>query len=299
MSLNVQQNVRRSADVGIFPRLSVVPPPAVVAARPPEGDDFDAAIGAQSRRRTRWEVVYLRNMLALDISIALLAGLFGVLVRFSDPSTPLKLRYVTFAACLPLLWIAVLALNRGYEKRFLYDGSEETRRVFQAGLMLVAGVSFVAFSLQLDFSRGYMLGSFPIVVLGTAVGRYFLRKNLHRRRGSGACMERTIVVGHTRPVVDMMRRLRRQQHHGLDVVAACLPPGVEQVDGLQGTDLPVTRAQDIVTAVEHYRASVVVVLACTEMDGKELRRLSWRLENTGRSSWWHPRWSMSPVHGRP
>jgi exopolysaccharide biosynthesis polyprenyl glycosylphosphotransferase len=147
--------------------------------------------------------------------------------------------------------------------------------------MLIAGVSFVAYSLQLQFSRGYMLGSFPIVILGTAVGRYCLRKNLHRKRGSGACMERTIVVGHPHPVTDMVERLRRQQHHGLDVVAACLPPGVEPERGLRETDLPLTRAHDIVEAVEQYRAKVVVVLACPEMDGKELRRLSWRLENTG------------------
>jgi exopolysaccharide biosynthesis polyprenyl glycosylphosphotransferase len=179
------------------------------------------------------------------------------------------------------VWVLLLAINHTYERRFLYVGSEETRRVFRSGMMLVAGVAFVSYALQEDFSRGYLLGSFPLLVVGTAIGRYALRKGLHRRRTQGACLERTIVVGHPGPTAAMVERLRRQQHHGLDVVAAALPPGVSTDSQLAETDLPLVRARGIVDAVTELGASVVVVLACPEMDGDELRRLSWRLESTG------------------
>lgn len=253
MTLNLQRN----ADVGMLSRLapathlapaapSIDVPIDHIVDQPIDLDDFDAAVAVPTRRRAKWEIAYLRNILGLDFTVALLAGLVGFLLRFDDPTTIVQFRYLGFAVALPVVWIVFLALNRAYEQRFLYDGSEEMRRVFRAGLMLVAAVSFIAYALQLDFSRGYMFGSFPIAVLGTTMCRHAVRKNLHRSRASGACMERTIVVGHTHPVADMMDRLRRQQHHGLDVVAACLPPGVNPEGGLAGSHLPVTRAQDIV-----------------------------------------------------
>ena len=244
--------------------------------------DFDAAVCMPERRAVPWERQYIRQVIALDVVVAALAGVFGYLVRFEDPSNKTQLRYLGFTAALPLVWLLVVAANRAYERRFLFVGSEETRRILRSGLMLIAGISFTAFALQQNFSRGYMLGSLPIAIVGSVVGRYLLRKKLHRSRAAGSCMERTIVVGHPHPVADMIRRLSRQRHHGLEVVAACLPPGVAGVPELEHTGVPVVgRAADIVEAVTNHRADVVVVLSCPEMDGKELRRLSWRLDHTG------------------
>jgi exopolysaccharide biosynthesis polyprenyl glycosylphosphotransferase len=244
------------------------------------GDDFDAAASENSCQKSAWERRYLGKLLALDFGIATLAGLLGFLLRFENPSRETKLRYLGFAACLPLIWMVLVAANRAYDDRFLYVGSEETRRVFRSGLMLIAAVSFTAYAFQQNFSRGYMLGSFPLLIGGTAIGRYGLRKALHRQRGTGECMDRTIIVGHPRPAAEMTRRLRRQRYHGLDVVAACLPPGVEKAaqDIDAGLEFCV---DDPVSVVERYGARVVVVLSCPEIDGIELRRLSWRLESTG------------------
>ena len=244
-------------------------------------DTFDAAAPAPTLRRARWESRYLSNVVAVDVFAATLAGAFGYLLRFNSIGMDTRLRYLAFAACLPLLWVLLMGVNHAYARRYLYVGSEETRRVFRAGLMLVAGVAFISYASNENFSRGYMLGSFPILIAGTAFGRYLLRKRLHRHRAKGACMERTIVVGHPGPTTAMVARLRRQQHHGLDVVAAALPPGVETNDDLADTDLPLVHARSIVDAVTNLDASVVVVLSCPEMDGEELRRLSWRLESTG------------------
>jgi exopolysaccharide biosynthesis polyprenyl glycosylphosphotransferase len=244
-------------------------------------DTFDAAAPSPTMGRAPWERRYLSNVIALDVFMATLAGPFGYLLRFDNFETQTRLRYLGFAGCLPLLWVLLMALNRTYSRRFLYIGSEETRRVFRSGIMLVAGVAFISYASNENFSRGYMLGSFPLLVVGTAIGRYVLRKRLHGRRATGACMERTIVVGHPGPTAAMVARLRRQQHHGLDVVAAALPPGVETDESLADTDLPLVHARGIVDAVTNLDADVVVVLACPEMDGDELRRLSWRLESTG------------------
>lgn len=280
MSLDLASS--REVSVPARLRLRVKDAPSPSAKVPPRTATgaFDAAMAVPSRRLATWENSYLRLVVGLDISMAVVAGLFGILIR-SDESMSSSFKYVQFAAVLPLLWLALLKFNGAYERRFLYIGSEESRRVAISGMTLVAVVSFTVFALQEAFSRGYMLGSFPVLILGTIVARYALRKLLHRRRAAGACMERTIVVGHPRPVTEMTKRLRREQFHGLDVIASCLPPGVDAGTRALDGDLPLADAQDIVGAVEVFRATVVVVLACPEMDGQELRRLSWRLESTG------------------
>lgn len=278
----------RSADVGPpadraggASRVASTPEPAADPAPWVHGD-FDAAVRVPRRGRAGWERRYLRQVIVLDMVIAVMAGIIGFAARFDDPSRQTQLRYLGFTALLPILWLVVLASNRAYERRYLYVGSEETRRVLRSGLMLITGISFTAYALQQNFSRGYMLGTLPIAIVGSVAARYLLRKRLHRRRAAGSCMESTVVVGHPRPASEMTRRLSRQRHHGLEVVAACLPPGVAEVYELEHTGVPVVgRAADVVEAVASHRAKVVIVLSCPEMDGNELRRLSWRLEATG------------------
>ena len=76
-----------------------------------------------------------------------------------------------------------------------------------------------------------------------------------------------------------MATLRRDQYHGLSVVAACLagPTSPDEVAGV-----PVAgRLGSITAAVCDFRADTVAVLACPEMDGRHLRELAWELEKTG------------------
>src|SRR6478752_6832004 len=174
--------------------------PATLGFLPGTREPFDAAISQPVRQRTGWEHRYAWGVLAIDATSAAIAGILGYLLRFYAPDGPAQLRYLGFTACLPLIWVLLLAANRAYERRYLYVGSEETRRVFRSGIMLVAAVAFLAYAFRQDFSRGYLLGAFPLLVVSSAFGRYALRKGLHRRRDAGLCMERTIVVGHPRPM---------------------------------------------------------------------------------------------------
>ena len=44
-------------------------------------------------------------------------------------------------------------------------------------------------------------------------------------RSRGACMHRVVAIGHAPAVADLIAELRRDAHHGLDVVGACLAGG--------------------------------------------------------------------------
>jgi exopolysaccharide biosynthesis polyprenyl glycosylphosphotransferase len=90
-----------------------------------------------------------------------------------------------------------------------------------------------------------------------------------------------VAVGHRAAVADLIRQLRREPYHGMEIVAACLPPmlaiGEDAVAEVEG--VPV--AGDfggVGFVVEATQACTVAVLACPELDGVALRRLAWQLE---------------------
>ncbi|MET8864198.1 sugar transferase [Nonomuraea sp. NPDC004580] len=198
-------------------------------------------------------------------------------VRFGGP-TPYVLPYLLVSLVLPVVWCGAVALNRAYEPRMLGDGPEEFRRVVQAGVALTAATAIGSYVTKTDVARGYVVLALPLVTLLTLAARYALRRNLHRRRAAGACMRRVVAVGHAASVAELVRLFRRERHHGMQVVAACLPGGHH---GQRVADVAVAGdLSDVPLAVEQHDADTVAVLACPEMDGQALRRLAWRLERT-------------------
>nr|WP_240779300.1 sugar transferase [Nonomuraea zeae] len=199
------------------------------------------------------------------------------LVRFGA-LTPYVLPYLLVSLALPVVWCCAVALSRAYEPRMLGVGSEEFRRVVQAGVSLTAGTAIGSYVTKTDVARGYVVLALPLVTLLTLILRYALRRSLHRRRAAGHCMRKVVAVGHAASVAELVQLFRKERHHGMDVVAACLPggtPGELVAEVPVGGDL-----SDVPIVVDQVRADTVAVLACPEMDGQALRRLAWRLERT-------------------
>jgi exopolysaccharide biosynthesis polyprenyl glycosylphosphotransferase len=97
--------------------------------------------------------------------------------------------------------------------------------------------------------------------------------------GCTVCLSNVVAVGHEPAVADLINELRREQHHGLSVVATCL---ASPADRAEVAGVPVHGGLDSVgAAVVEYGAETVAVLACPEMDGLRLRTLAWELEKTG------------------
>ena len=197
---------------------------------------------------------------------------FGV--RFGQVLTSYNRVYFLISVLLPVAFVAALALNRAYERRFLYVGTEEYQRVIRAGVLLTAVAGMVSYALELPLARAYVLISLPTATLAGVALRFALRKLLHRARERGGCLRRVIVVGHELAVIGITRQLRRERFHGLEVVGACLPPGSDGEVGLAVYG----SFDDVADAVEAAAADTVIVLSCPELDGHALRRLAWRLE---------------------
>jgi exopolysaccharide biosynthesis polyprenyl glycosylphosphotransferase len=187
--------------------------------------------------------------------------------------------YLALSLALPLLWITALWLAGAYDTRFIGTGSDEFRKVLNAGVGLTATIAIFSYAVNLQLSRGYVVIALPCVTVFDLFARYAMRKHLHRQRAAGKCLYSVIAVGHEPAVADLVKELKRDQYHGLTVAGACVAgPG----DRYEVAGVPVYGGlDDITAAVKAFEADTVAVTACPEMDGRRLRSLAWELEKTG------------------
>ncbi|MBV9205894.1 MAG: sugar transferase [Actinobacteria bacterium] len=233
---------------------------------------------AATRRRSRtWAARYQRQLVAVDAACGLLAGMAALLGRFSGVWRPSL--YVATTAGLPLVWVACVAMLGGYDPRFIGLGSEEFRRIINSAVGLTAGIAMVSYALRLDLARGYVLIAIPGLCVVNTLARYGMRKHLHRQRAGGRCMRRMTAVGHAGAVAELVKQLRREPFHGLQVVNACVAghAGLTQIQGV-----PVLGdLSDAARVAGRTGTDTVAVLTCPEMDGIAMRRLAWELEKEG------------------
>lgn len=227
----------------------------------------------QVARTTRAETRYVRQLRVLDVGVAVAAGSVSYAVRF-DAS--MRLIPLVLSLAFPLCWAGLLAGRRTYEPRFLQVGSEEFRRVIEAGLLLAVLAALVSYSLRIELARGYLLLLVVSATVGTLGAHLLMRKHLHRQRAAGrGWMRRTVVAGHEDAVAHVVGELRRTRWHGYEVVGVC-------VDNPGRFDVPVTPGLDqVVAAAAEGKADAVIVLACRHMEATTIRRLGWQLEGTG------------------
>ncbi len=226
-----------------------------------------------ARRSSSWTRDYLREVALADLGCAVLGVFMAAQVRFGSYVTPM---YLGLSLALPVLWIASLWLAGAYDVRFIGTGSDEYRKVLNAGVSLTAAVAIFSYAVNLELSRVYVVIALPSVTVFDLVARFAMRKRLHQKRGYGKCTHNVVAVGHELAVADLVTELGRDKYHGLVVVGACVarPGECDEVAGVPvygGLD-------DITAAVKAFDADTVAVTACPEMNGMRLRSLAWELE---------------------
>jgi exopolysaccharide biosynthesis polyprenyl glycosylphosphotransferase len=223
-----------------------------------------------------WEAGYVKLLLVVDFGATLVATLAAFVVRFHGAQYANW--YLTLSAVIPALWVGLLAMTHAYERRVLFVGSEEYQRVLRAGVHLTMGIVLLSYVFKADLARGYLLIALVLTAVLSLLGRFVLRKALHRARRRGQCMHRVLVIGHAAAVGQMTRQLHRRYHHGLQVVGACVP-ATQLGDGVRLVDVPVFGALSAAAnSAAAAGADTVMVLSCPELDGPMLRRLAWDLE---------------------
>ncbi len=232
-----------------------------------------------SALRIGWQSRYTVTLCLIDLLVGLCSASWALILRFGPARGEPYLRdYLLLTLIFPLAWLAALAINRAYESRHLFVGSDEYARVFRSGIGLTAALAIVSFAFDLRLARGYVIIAVPLATVVGIGTRYLARQQLHRSWARGERLHRVVLVGHERAVAEMTRRLRRERHHGLGVIGACLPASQVQRGYTAGLPTIYGTFDEVAVAVNRANADTVVVLACPEIDGVALRRLAWQLE---------------------
>lgn len=239
----------------------------------PDLDDPRAVAARTQERRSGRLAGVVRRVMLTDLLIAVLV-MTGCLVSLG--SGPVMALLVLLTG---VVWAGTLALLGGYDRRRLGDGPEEFGTVMRAAVVVIAMMGLLGYSLELFLPRRVVLVGVPLTALLTMLARYGWRRWLHRRRSRGQHSARVLVVGEAGAVHGVVGDLRRETHHGLSVVGACLPIHHAGAEALEDTPVLGVVSEVPQVVVDHDIDTVIVVGA--QLTGRPLRRLSWALEHTG------------------
>jgi len=257
---------------------------------------------------TGWERRYARSLVLVDAGALVLAAALALLTRFGGSSTLRGISYYAVAAAVVVFWMAVLALSRCYEPRFLGIGTEEFKRIGNASVRLTAVVALFCYATQLEVARGFLGVALPAGLLLLLAGRAGARARLRQQRREGRSTHRVLAVGGEHHVRELVEQLHREPMAGLAVVGACVPGGAHPVVTSDGASVPVLGSLTTVkAALALCGADTVAVTASAGLNAQALRRLSYDLEGTGVSLLVAPaltnvtgnRISIRPVAGLP
>ncbi|MCF7553849.1 sugar transferase [Pseudonocardia sp. WMMC193] len=209
------------------------------------------------------------------------------------------------AAGLSLLF---LWLMRAWDPSVLGYGAEEFRRVVRALAVAAVVLGLTGLALESVSVRPWVFGLMPATAALATLGRWLVRKRLHRLRREGSCTLPLLAVGSPDSVEELIRRTRRDVHQGWTVVAACTPTGTGPDGSPFIAGVPVVGDLDSVSsAVQQQGPAVVSVSAAPGFTGTRLHRLAWDLEDAGAElvvdpglmEIAGPRLHVAPVDGQP
>jgi len=254
---------------------------------------------------------YRASLLVLDLTATAAAVLAAYFLRFG--ATTSGGRFDSFViVLLPLTWVALVAMNRGYEARFTGVGASEYQRIFHAFLELTALVAFASFVTHADLARGFLLLASPLALSLNLCGRFAARKFLHAQRSRGRAMSSVLIVGDADAIERFASVLRRDQYAGMRAVGACVLPELvtdkHTVELLDDIGIPLLGDVDsVVSAVHLSGADTVAVVSSGAIGPEKLRWISWQLEGSatdlvvspGLTEVAGPRLHIRPVAGLP
>ncbi|MCZ2830214.1 sugar transferase [Modestobacter sp. VKM Ac-2986] len=234
--------------------------------------------GARTDTPRRWAARHRRRLIAVEATLAAVAAAAVLSARADDVAPTGGLLWASLS--LVVAWPTLLAVTGAYEERSFGIGSDEFHRVSRAGLLLLAGLGFLSYAAELDLSRALVVGAVPTLALVTLLERYAARRVLHHQRAQGRGVKRVVVVGRGGAVLELVDRLQRTQHAGLQVVAACVTPD-DRSRVARAAGLPVAGLDDVLDLARRVQADTIAVTSASETAAQYLRTLSWQLEGTG------------------
>ncbi len=209
------------------------------------------------------------------MSIAyMMRGIFPQVVSERDAEHHLQLATLV----LPV-WIAIFAYYRLYAARFLTTRLEELRRVIHAVGASVVATAVMAFALQWEVSRGWLVLTFLVSVPLLGIERELVRRAFERLRHQGRLRRAVLIVGANTEGLAICDMLLDERSHGYDVVGFL--DGVRDVGGAVCRDVPVVGRIENTLQIANASGVGNVIIATTAVDATRSNALVRKLTDAG------------------
>lgn len=225
----------------------------------------------------RWISV---GLICSDLGLIGLATWIAVKVRampsFLAEADDIALMVLPLAVVAFVLWPTLIFAMGGFSAIHTGSGADEYKRVLHASFYTAALLGLTAYLLRYPLSRAFYLLLFGIGTVLLLLGRFLVRKGLHRARAQGKMLDPVLLVGDLAHVNDLRAVLQREPWLGYRPVGLLLrdpPVGLE-------FDPPVLGGpRDCLAAVVASGASTVIFAEGSFKRAHEFNRIAAELED--------------------
>ena len=174
-------------------------------------------------------------------------------------------------------WLLTVAVYGGYRVNVFGAGTDEYKRVAHASLVASGLVGVGCYLAKFPLSRGFFILAFALGLPALLLGRFLLRRALHRARLSGALLQRVLIAGSPAHVDEIAGVLRRERWLGYDVIGALTP--AMDLDEETPSGIPVLgNADEAPSLVGACGADVILFAGGALGSANQLRKIIWDLE---------------------
>ncbi len=175
-------------------------------------------------------------------------------------------------------WVTLILVFGGYRADVFGAGLDEYKRTVNASLGTAALVGVASYATRFQLPRDFFVLLFLTGIPMLVLGRFLLRRSVHRARRNGALLHRVIIAGAEGHVDEIASVLRRETWLGYDVVGALTPEPTDRETTHSG--IPLLGSSDAVAQIALDVEADVIFLAGGAFDSAtQMRRLAWELEH--------------------
>jgi exopolysaccharide biosynthesis polyprenyl glycosylphosphotransferase len=189
----------------------------------------------------------------------------------------LTITYTVVSIVIVAGWALALRLFGTRDPKIIGTGMLEYRRLTNATLAFFGVLAIVAFALQAQVGRAYLLVALPLGWVLLMLSRWLWRHWLIRRRRHGLLMSHAIVVGDAASASHVAAQIQGDTGCGITIVGAVVgnaSPGDTLLDSI-----PVLGDwSDLLGRIDQAGADTVIVTGNHPLTPRQLRELGWGLE---------------------
>jgi exopolysaccharide biosynthesis polyprenyl glycosylphosphotransferase len=173
----------------------------------------------------QWRL-YITGLIISDMVMTFVAFWLAFYLRFDlfvqdfDPHAAVSFeKYRFFLQTIPLLWLAIFAINGLYARDYLLGGTREYSKVFTSaseGFLLIVLAGFLEPTLII--ARGWLLFTWILTFFLVAGARLGFRRYVYRLRKRGYFLTPAVIVGANQEGRWLAEQLLRWETSGLHIV---------------------------------------------------------------------------------